>query len=133
MKHSACENEPGCEVEVIAPIDAPLEKVFEKVLRNRAPWYNDSSASLRSFQPRQLERQYISGETNLYLGRQYKLKVVSHVQQQVKLYCGRLFVQSLMPKKREVTKALVEQWYHRRAQATFRERLALCQRRFFKA
>jgi hypothetical protein len=37
-----------------------------------------------------------------------------------------------MPKKREVTKALVEQWYHKRAQATFRERLALCQRRFSK-
>ena len=37
-----------------------------------------------------------------------------------------------MPKKRQVTKALVEQWYHRRAQATFRERLALCQQRFSK-
>jgi predicted metal-dependent hydrolase len=122
---------PDAGVEVTAPIDAPLEKVFEKV-RNRAPWIQRQRRFFTQFQPRSLERQYISGETHLYLGRQYKLKVVPHIQQQVKLYRGSLIVQSLKPKKREVTKALVEQWYHQRAQATFRERLALCQRRFSK-
>jgi predicted metal-dependent hydrolase len=122
---------PDAKVEVIAPIDAPLEKVFEKV-RKRAPWIQRQQRFFKQFQPRRLKRQYISGETHLYLGRQYKLKVVPHIQQQVKLYRGRLIVQSLKPKKREVTKALVEQWYHQRAQATFRERLALCKRRFLK-
>jgi len=122
---------PDAGVEVIAPIDAPLEKVFEKV-RTRAPWIQRQQRFFTQFQPRRLERQYISGETHLYLGRQYKLKVVPHNQQQVKLYRGRLIVQSSKPRKREVTKTLVEQWYHERAQVTFRERLALCQRRFSK-
>jgi len=122
---------PDAGVEVIAPMGASLEKIFEKV-RKRAPWIQRQKRFFTQFQPRTLERKYVSGETHLYLGRQYKLKIVPHMQQQVKLNRGRLIVQSLKPKKREVTKALVEQWYHERAQATFRERLALCQRRFPK-
>jgi predicted metal-dependent hydrolase len=122
---------PDAGVEVTAPTDAPLEKVLEKV-RKRALWIQRQQRFFTQFRPRRPERQYISGETHLYLGRQYKLKVLPNIQQQVKLYRGRLIVQSLKPKKREVTKVLVEQWYHERAQATFRERLALCQRRFSK-
>jgi predicted metal-dependent hydrolase len=122
---------PDAGVEVLAPIDVPLEKVFEKV-RKRAPWIQRQQRFFTQFQPRTPERQYVSGETHLYLGRQYNLKVVPHIQQQVKLYRGRLIVQSLKPKQRDVTKGLVEQWYRERAQAKFRERLPLCQQRFSK-
>ena len=122
---------PDASVEVIAPMDAPLEKVFEKV-RKRAPWIQRQQRFFTQFQPRTPERQYVSGETHLYLGRQYKLKVVPDIQQQVKLYRGRLIVQSLKPKQRDATRVLVEQWYRERAQAKFRERLALCQQRFSK-
>ena len=122
---------PDAGVEVIAPMDAPLEKVFERV-RKRAPWIQRQQRFFTQFQPRTPERQYVSGETHLYLGRQYNLKVVSDIRQQVKLYRGRLIVQSLKPKQRDVTRVLVEQWYRERAQAKFRERLALCQQRFSK-
>src|SRR5690606_1093476 len=76
------------------------------------------------------ERQYVAGETHLYLGRQYKLKVEPHIQQQVKLYRGRLVVQSAKPRNRDATRELVEQWYRDRAKVKFRERLALCRERF---
>jgi predicted metal-dependent hydrolase len=122
---------PDARVEVIAPMDATLEKVYEKV-RKRAPWIQRQQRFFTQFQPRTPERQFVSGETHLYLGRQYNLKVVPHNQQQVKLNRGRLIVQSLKPKQRDVTRVLVEQWYRERAQAKFRERLALCQQRFSK-
>ena len=101
-------------------------------MRKRAPWIQRQQRFFTQFQPRTPERQYVSGETHLYLGRQYNLKVVPDIQQQVKLYRGRLIVQSLKPKQRDVTRVLVEQWYRERAQAKFRERLALCQQRFSK-
>jgi predicted metal-dependent hydrolase len=88
---------PDAEVEVLAPKDAPLDKVFEKV-RKRAPWIQRQQRFFRQFQPRTPNRQYVSGETHLYLGRQYRLKVVSHIQQHVKLFRGRLVVQSTRPK-----------------------------------
>lgn len=56
--------------------------------------------------------------------------VIPHIQQQVKLYRGRLIIQSTKPKNRELTKMLLEQWCRERARAKFRERLALCQMYF---
>jgi predicted metal-dependent hydrolase len=121
--------DPDGSVEVIAPIDAPLGKVLEKV-RKRASWIRRQQRFFIQFQPRTPDRQYVGGETHLYLGRQYKLKIVQHIQQRVKLYRGQLTVQSLRPRNADVTRELVEQWYRDRAREKFRERLALCQLRF---
>jgi len=120
---------PNAFVEVVAPLDAPLEKILERV-RRRGAWILRQQRYFVQFQPRTPERQYVAGETHLYLGRQYKLKVVEHIQQQVKLHRGQLTVQSSKPRNTELTRALVEQWYRDRARAKFRERLALCQQRF---
>jgi predicted metal-dependent hydrolase len=122
---------PDASVDVVAPMDATLEKVLEKV-RKRASWIQRQQRFFTQFRPRTTERQYVSGETHLYLGRQYKLKVIADIRQQVKLYRGRLVVQSLRPKQADTTRGLVEQWYRERAQAKFRERLAVCQQRFSK-
>jgi len=119
---------PEAEVEVIAPIDAEHERILEKV-RKRAAWIRRQQRYFAQFQPRTPERLFLSGETHLYLGRQYKLKVVPHIQQQVKLYRGRLIVQSTRPKNDDVTRTLVEQWYRERAHAKFRERLEVCRER----
>lgn len=121
--------DPNASVEVVAPIDAPIEQVLEKV-RKRGAWIRRQQRYFVQFQPRTPERQYVGGETHLYLGRQYKLKVVEHIQQQVKLYRGQLTVQSSRPRNADVTRGLVEQWYRDRAHEKFRERLALCQQRF---
>ncbi len=121
--------DPDALVEVIAPLEAPLEKILEKV-RKRGAWIRRQQRYFIQFQPRTPERLYIGGETHLYLGRQYKLKVVEHIQQRVKLSRGQLTVQSSRPRNPDVTKALVEQWYRDRAREKFRERLALCQLRF---
>lgn len=121
--------DPDASVEVIAPMDASLEQVLEKV-RKRASWIRRQQRFFVQFQPRTPERQYVGGETHLYLGRQYKLKIVPHIQQQVKLYRGQLTVQSSRPRSADATRVLVGQWYRDRAREKFRERLALCQQRF---
>jgi predicted metal-dependent hydrolase len=82
---------PDLGVEVVAPIDAPIERIFDKV-RKRAPWIQNQLRFFAQFQPRTPKRQYLPGETHRYLGRQYKLKVVPHIQQQVKLYRGCIVV-----------------------------------------
>ena len=120
---------PDLSIEAIAPMDAPQEKIVEKV-RKRAPWIQKQIRYFAQFQPRTPERRFIAGETHLYLGRQYKLKVVPHIQEQVKLYRGCIVVRSLRPRQDEVTKALLQAWYRERAHVKFRERLGICQQKF---
>ena len=65
---------PEMEVLVRAPVDTSLEKVKEK-LRKKAPWIIKQQSFFLSFRPKTPQRKYISGETHLYLGRQYRLQI----------------------------------------------------------
>lgn len=121
--------EPDASVIVAAPIDAPLAAIEEKV-RKRAAWILRQQRYFTQFLPRTPDRQYVAGETHLYLGRQYRLKVVPHIQATVKLIRGFIVVQTHWPEKAEVTRELVEAWYRQRAHAKFVERLEVNLLRF---
>jgi predicted metal-dependent hydrolase len=114
--------EPDLSVVVAAPRDAAIGDIKAKV-RKRAAWVRRQQRFFAQFLPRMPERFYVAGETHLYLGRQYRLKVVRHVQEGVKLTRGFILVQTHFPERPDVTKKLVEEWYRARAQVKFRERL----------
>jgi predicted metal-dependent hydrolase len=82
------------------------------------------------FLPGTPERSFIAGETHLYLGRQYRLKVVHDVQKNVKLTRGFIVVRTRFPNRADVTRELVEEWYKERAHIKFSERLEINLDRF---
>lgn len=104
-------------VTVKAPAEAPLEKVLEKV-RKRAPWILKQQSYFLSFEPLSPPRKYISGESHLYLGRQYRLKVYESPKEEVKLKRGFLEVYTT---DRSKAKKLVQEWYREHAEVKFRE------------
>ncbi len=65
---------PNMDVVVKAPIDADIEKIKAKVVK-KAPWILKQQSYFLAFYPKTTKRKFISGETHLYLGRNYKLKV----------------------------------------------------------
>lgn len=121
--------EPDASVVVAAPQDAPLTAIEEKV-RKRAAWIRRQQRYFVQFLPRTPERLYIAGETHLYLGRQYRLKVVPHVRATVKLVRGFIVVQTPQPDRAEVTRELVQTWYRQRAHLKFAERMEVNLLRF---
>ena len=121
--------EPDASVVVAAPRDAPLAAIEAKV-RKRAAWIQRQQRYFTQFLPRTPDRQYVAGETHLYLGRQYRLKVVPHVQATVKLTRGFIVVQTHRPERTELTHELVEAWYRQRAHAKFAECLEINLLRF---
>lgn len=121
--------EPDASVVIAAPRNAPLSTIEAKV-RKRAAWIRRQQRYFNQFLPRTPDRQYVAGETHLYLGRQYRLKVVPHIQAAVKLARGFIVVQTHRPDRAEVTRELVEAWYRDRAQAKFAERLEVNLLRF---
>ena len=66
---------PNMEVMVKAPQNVSIERIKEKV-KKKAPWIIKQQGYFLSFLPRIPEKKYISGESHLYLGRQYRLKVI---------------------------------------------------------
>ena len=121
--------EPDASVSVAAPLDASVDAI-EIRLRRRAAWIVRQQRYFSQFLPRTPERLFISGETHLYLGRQYRLKVVPHVQAGVKLTRGFIVVQTHRPSSTEVTRELVVAWYRERAHVKFAERTELNLERF---
>jgi predicted metal-dependent hydrolase len=114
--------EPDATVVVTAPIETPLGAIVEKV-RRRVAWVRRQQRFFSQYVPRTPERQFLPGETHLYLGRQYRLKVVPNVKANVKLIHGFIAVQSQEPDRPDVTRGLVYQWYREHAHTKFAERL----------
>ena len=108
---------PEMEVLVKAPTDTTIEKVKEKI-RKKAPWIIKQQSFFLSFHPKTAQRKYISGETHLYLGRQYRLKIHIGNEESVKLK-GK-FIEVTTPEKSKV-KDLLNDWYLRHARSKFHE------------
>jgi predicted metal-dependent hydrolase len=106
---------PEMEVLVKAPTDASMEKIKEKI-RKKAPWIIKQQSFFLSFQPKTPQRKYVSGESHLYLGRQYRLKVISD-RFKVDNECVKLKGQFLevWTKDSSRVKELVNNWYLEKA------------------
>ncbi|MBI1668107.1 M48 family metallopeptidase [Capnocytophaga periodontitidis] len=108
---------PDTSVKVFAPIDTDLP-IIEQHLKVKRRWIEKQQRSFQSYLPATPPRQYIGGESFLYLGKQYMLKIEPSTAEEVKLYQGRLVVKTLNPDATHIKK-LLQQWYIARATILF--------------
>ncbi|MBL0055359.1 MAG: M48 family metallopeptidase [Chitinophagaceae bacterium] len=106
---------PDMEILVSAPAGTSMEKVKEKI-KKKAPWIIKQQSFFLSFQPKTPQRKFISGETHLYLGRQYRLQVKLGITKSVKLK-GQ-FIEVVCPDKARA-KELLWDWYLQHAHTKF--------------
>jgi predicted metal-dependent hydrolase len=120
---------PDGRVLVRAPIDCPASVISERV-RRRASWISRQRADFARYQPRTPQRQYVSGEAHLYLGRQYRLKAVSSPEAGVRLSRGEIIVTTAGMATPARVKTQLEGWYRARAREVFAEAVETSVRRF---
>ena len=116
----AIEVHPDSRVLVRAPVDCP-EAVIAERMQKRAGWISRQLAEFERYRPRTPARQYVNGESHLYLGRQYRLKLISGESSSVKLTRGQLLVTLPGEPEAERVRALLHRWYLDRARAVFTE------------
>lgn len=121
---------PDSSVRVIAPMEASEERILEKV-RQKARWILKQQSYFLSYRPLTPPRRYLDGETHLYLGRQYRMRISTGAEKQVKLKGKYLEVSHPAPGF-EVLEKLVEDWFRAKADRHFREILQTCLPRFAK-
>ena len=118
---------PNLTVGVRAPLGAALEEI-EAVVKKRAAWILKQQRELVRYLPHLPPRQYVSGESHRYLGRQYRLKVNAGPESTLGVVQTRntLGVTVADPADRELVKRLLDAWYQARAEEVFATRLSAC-------
>lgn len=116
---------PDAKVIVKAPKGTAPEKI-EARMAKRARWIRKQYIFFQQFVPRTPPRQYVGGETHLYLGRQYRLKIKKRNEGGVKLKGAYFQISTPDPQKKQVIKGLIDDWYKHHARKIFTQRLEIC-------
>ncbi|MCA4792685.1 M48 family metallopeptidase [Myroides odoratimimus] len=118
-KTIAIEVNPDATVVVKAPIGSNIDEV-KAVVERRSRWIVKSQLYFEQFLPQTPPREYVIGETHLYLGRSYRLKFVEQEEEAVKIIGGHLVVYG-KEQSSEYIKAALGGWYYSRAMRKFSE------------
>jgi hypothetical protein len=119
---------PDLAVKVKAPNGKSLDQIKARV-EHRAAWISKQLQHFRQSLPAAPERRFVSGETHLFLGRQYRLKLHRADSTSVKMIGRYLHVSTPNPRHTNRVRELVEGWYlnhakqllHRRVQQRYDE------------
>ena len=118
---------PDQSVIVEAPLDADLERIKAEV-HKKGGWILKQKRGFINFSYELPPREYVSGETHRYLGRQYRLKVIrvkAAEPEKVKMDRGIIKIHVHDPGELSRKKKILEAWYRIRAKKIFKERLEI--------
>ena len=94
---------PDAGVIVKAPAGTSSDRIAARMAK-RARWIRKQLNYFQQFVPRTPPRRYVGGETHLYLGRQYRLKIRKRNDSDVKLKGAYFQISTPDSKNREVIK-----------------------------
>ena len=116
---------PDSSVVIKAPIGTAAEEIKMRVTK-RARWIKKQINYFRQFDPRTPPRRYIGGESHLYLGRQYRLKLTEGNISQVKLLRGYFWISCKDKDDTDNIKNLLESWYLTKARDKLKDCFEHC-------
>lgn len=120
---------PDSTVIVKAPVQSDISLIEKKVTK-RARWILRQLNYFKQFNPKTPERCYVTGETHLYLGKQYRLKLVEGSENSVKLSRGFFHVTCRSEPTPDTARKFLNQWYLEKAQLQFTKSMDCCWQKF---
>lgn len=107
------------------------QKKIDTFLKRKWYWLEKQIKELRRLQRGNAEKEYVSGESFLYLGRQYKLVVRKGKTDVVGLVKGKIIVKTTQEVGNTMhNKKLLEDWYAERGEQIFNERYKAVLKKF---
>ncbi len=105
---------PDLSVLISAPNYLSIKTIQDKVSK-KAAWIIKHQNYFKKFHPITPPRKYLNGESHLYLGRHYRLKVRKSIRSEVKISGGYLNVGLNNYLNKDAVKKTIEKWYKERA------------------
>jgi predicted metal-dependent hydrolase len=124
-KTLAIEVHPDSSIIVKAPIDATIESIESKII-HRATWIARQQRQFDQYALPLPAPECVSGEGYRYLGRQYRLKLIENSTDKIRLWQGRLEVNTPTPFDRVQVERSISHWFRDRALIIFSERYQYC-------
>ncbi len=120
---------PDSTIVVKAPVQSDIALIEKKIIK-RARWILKQLSYFKQFQPKTPDRSYVNGETHLYLGKQYRLKLAIGPENSVKLTRGFFHITCQNEPTPDAVKKLLNQWYSEKAQLQLAESMDRCWPKF---
>lgn len=126
--------EPPKDITVMAPIDAKEEEI-KAVVKSKGAWIVQKLFEFRNIESKIVNREFVNGESFMYLGRNYSLQI--HVDEtlqnnsSVKLFRGKFHVY-VKEKNDELIKDAMEAWYREKTEEQVKKRIKYYQKFFNK-
>lgn len=112
--------------EVLVAVPSGIKDLdVQKAIKKRQRWIYNQLQTFKAQSNHSTSRQYISGETHLYLGRKYQLKVIldENEKQKIKLTRGKFEVYTRRKDPSHIQSLLMD-WYKSKAKEVFNARLS---------
>ncbi|WP_339298080.1 SprT family zinc-dependent metalloprotease [Paenibacillus sp. FSL R5-0623] len=115
---------PNMTIMISASEKVPLSFIYDFV-KSKGGWILKNVNSFEQVQPyKQSEREYVSGESYKYLGKQYRLRLeITTEEERVKYYRGFIVLMVKDPNNYARKAKLMDEWYRDKAIKTFEESL----------
>jgi len=121
---------PDLSIVLKCPLGYPTSKI-DAFLKRKWHWMEKQLQELRRYRRLEKSKEYVSGESFLYLGRQYKLVVRNGDADAVKLERGRMLVSTKrIHQSGKRIKTMLDVWYAKRAEQVFNERYKEVMKKF---
>lgn len=121
---------PDLRIILKCPTHTDAERI-EKFLRKKWFWLEKQLSFFKKYQRNIYEKEYISGEGYLYLGRQYKLVVRRGKDDSVALTKGKLLVSTTRTVgDGKYNKKLINAWFMEKTEKIFQERFSVMLSKF---
>ncbi len=120
---------PDNTVVVKAPLHSDIA-LIEKKIKKRAGWIFKQFNYFSQFTPKTPPRCFVNGETHLYLGKQYRLKLAKGTKNSVKLSRGFFHITCRNEPAPNIIQKLLNDWYVKKAQIQFAKSMERCWQKF---
>lgn len=121
---------PNLRIILKSPINANEEQI-KSFLKRKWSWLEKQLNYFKKHQKLKSEKEYISGESIWYLGRQYKLIVKSYKNDLITLDKRNLYIFTTKPTSESINnRYLLQSWFRKQRRKVFNERFEGMKKRF---
>lgn len=121
---------PNLDIILACPIHATDEKI-KIFLHKKWLWIDRQINFFSKYKKEIYKKEYVSGESFYYLGRQYQLIVKKSSEDKVTLLQGKFIVETTLGLEHKAyIKLLIDMWYKERAKSIFKQRFEILYQKF---